>query len=72
MTPLPEARSQFLRIGQVLDLAQCSRSLGGILRMQFKYPKASETLTESRGQFFKIDHVLDPAECSESLNGIVC
>jgi hypothetical protein len=38
--------------------------------MQFKYPKASETLTESRGQFFKIDHVLDPAECSESLDGI--
>jgi len=58
--------------GQVLDLAQCSRSLGGILRMQSKYPEASETLTESRGQFFKIGHVLDAAECSENLDGIVC
>jgi hypothetical protein len=44
---LTEAQKQFLEIGNVFGVAQCSQSLGGVLCLQSKYTKASKTLTEA-------------------------
>jgi tetratricopeptide (TPR) repeat protein len=66
-----EARRQFLEIGDVRSIAQCSQRLGNILRMQSKYTEASETLIEARSQFLEIGHVLDAAQCSRSLGEIL-
>jgi hypothetical protein len=51
---LTEARRQFIEIGHALGKAQCSRSLGDILRMQNKYTEAYNTLTEAPRQFLEI------------------
>ena len=55
----------------MLVVAQCSQSLGNILRMQSKYTEASETLTEAQRQFFEIGSVLGVAQCSQHLGDIL-
>jgi tetratricopeptide (TPR) repeat protein len=68
---LTEAQRQFIKIGDVLGVAQCSKSLGDILYIQAKYTEASEALTKAQRQFIEIGDVLGVAQCSQHLGDIL-
>ncbi|KZP29194.1 hypothetical protein FIBSPDRAFT_727851, partial [Athelia psychrophila] len=47
-----------------LDAAQCSQSLGNILRPQGNYSEATAILMDTRAQFVEIRNHMGAAECS--------
>jgi hypothetical protein len=51
--------------------AQCSRSLGDILRMQGNYEEAVDVLKKAQDQFVEIGDRLGAAQCSRSLGVIL-
>ena len=71
---LKEVRVQFIEMGDVLDPAKCSKTLGKILGMQIRYDEATDVLQEARlgAEFVKIGRVLGAAQRFQSLGDNLC
>ena len=66
---LKEVRAQFIEMGDVLDPAEFSKTLGKILGMQIRYDEATDVLREARlgVKFVEIGRVLGAAQRFQSL-----
>ena len=66
---LKEVQAPFIEMGDVLDPAGCSKTLGKILGMQIRYDEATDVLQEARlgVKFVEIGRVLGAAQRFQSL-----